>query len=217
MPTVSAITHADLAPKDSALDLGSKSGVLLNILCILSGLLCFILCLTAEASRSQVTWVEAKGDDAKESWYECVYSGSGKMPLLCSAIALVGLAVATLAQHVFMMIVISKTTLPISVGWEPDPMPVKNLSWQAGLLFILTWVCFATAEMILLIGLSIESGHLKNWSTPRPSCLVVREGVFTAAGVFSLLTVFLAAGLYVVALRLQQELQDRYTVSQQIL
>ncbi|KAL9258294.1 hypothetical protein AKJ16_DCAP06664 [Drosera capensis] len=164
-----------------------------------------------------VTWVEAKGDDAKESWYECVYGGSGKMPLLCSAIALVGLAVATLAQHAFMMIVLSKTTPPISVGWEPDPMPVKNLSCRAGLLFISTWVCFATAEMILLIGLSIESGHLKNWSTPRLSCLVVREGVFTAAGVFSLLTVFLAAGLYVVALRLQQELQDKYTVSQQIL
>lgn len=54
-----------------------------------------------------------------------------------------------------------------------------------------------------MIGLSVESGHLKNWNRQRPSCLIIREGLFSAAGVFSLTAVFFAAGLYLTALRAQ--------------
>lgn len=63
----------------------------------------------------------------------------------------------------------------------------------------------------------MESGHLKNWSRPRPSCLVIREGLFSAAGVFALASVFLAAGLYLTALRAQRTSQEHENVRQQIL
>lgn len=78
-------------------------------------------------------------------------------------------------------------------------------------------VCFAVGEILLLIGLSVESGHLKNWSRPRPSCLIIKQGLFSAAGVFSLLTVFLASGLYLTALRAQRISQEHESLQRQIL
>lgn len=63
----------------------------------------------------------------------------------------------------------------------------------------------------------MESGHLKDWSTPKPSCLIVRQGVYSAAGVFGLSTVFLASGLYITALRAQQLLQDQENVQREVI
>lgn len=78
-------------------------------------------------------------------------------------------------------------------------------------------ICFAVGEILLLIGLSVESGHLKNWNRPRPNCLILREGLFSAAGVFSLTTVFLAAGLYLTALRAQIISQEQENVRREVL
>lgn len=68
-----------------------------------------------------------------------------------------------------------------------------------------------------MIGLGVESGHLKNWNRPGPTCLVLREGLFSAAGVFSLTTVFLAAGLYLTALRAQRLSQEQENVRREVL
>lgn len=217
------ITHADLAPKPSGLQLSSKTGALLTILCILCGLLCFILSLFAEATRSEVTWMLINNDDTKKGQkgkgnYECVYSGSGKVPLICASVAFVALAIAMLVQHSFLLVAISKTSPPLYISWDPESSrPLKSLTWQAGFFFISTWVSFAVGEIMLLIGLSVESGHLNDWSSPKSSCLIIREGVFTAAGVFSLLSVFLAAGLYATALRVQWLGQQQETIRREIL
>lgn len=72
-------------------------------------------------------------------------------------------------------------------------------------------------EIQLLIGLSVESGHLKNWGTPRPSCLVIRQGLFTAAGVLGLATVFFASGLYTTALRAERYVQVQENLRREIL
>lgn len=56
------------------------------------------------------------------------------------------------------------------------------------LLFGKLRVSFAVAEILLLIGLSVESGHLKNWEIAKESCLVVGQGLFSAAGVFGILS-----------------------------
>ncbi|GAB4850822.1 hypothetical protein Ancab_030121 [Ancistrocladus abbreviatus] len=149
--------------------------------------------------------------------YECVYNSSGKTPLMCAAIAFVGLAIAVVVQHSFMLIAITRTTIPTFLSWDPDRGPVKSLTSLAGFFFISTWVCFVVGEAMLLIGLSVESGHLKNWSTPRPSCLVLREGIFTAAGVFALITVFLATGLYATALRLLWFCEEQEMIRRQVL
>jgi hypothetical protein len=50
-----AVTHADLAPSHGSTGLGSKTAAFLMVLTIVCGLFCFVLCLIAEAARSQVT------------------------------------------------------------------------------------------------------------------------------------------------------------------
>jgi len=57
---------------------------------------------------------------------------------------------------------------------------------------------------LLLAALSVESGYLKNWTKQRTGCYSIREGLFSAAGVFALAIVFLAVGLYLTALRAQR-------------
>ncbi|CAN0855566.1 hypothetical protein LINGRAHAP2_LOCUS6257 [Linum grandiflorum] len=203
-----AVTHDDLAPGPGNSDLGSTTAVSIMLLTILSGIFCFSLCLIAEASRSQATWGENR---------QCVYSGSGETPLLCGAIAFIGLAVAMVAEHTYLLIAVSKAPPAVLIAWDPNHAPSKDVTWQAGAFFLTTWVSFAVAEILLLIGLSVESGHLKSWGTPKQSCLVIREGVFAAAGVFSLLTVLLAGGLYLTAFRAQRMSQDQENVRRQVL
>ncbi|KAK7363518.1 hypothetical protein VNO77_05662 [Canavalia gladiata] len=209
-----AVTHADLEPSKGKTHLSSKTGIFLMVLTILLGLFCFILCLIAEATRSQVTWISIAGN-GKGSKSECVYSGSGKMPLLCASCAFIGLATAMVVEHTYMLIAISNSS-PTLLTWE-DSASAKSLTWQAGFFFVTTWVCFAVGEILLLAGVSVESGHLKNWSKPTVSCLGIREGVFSAAGVFSLTTVFLASGLYLTALRAQRISQDLENVRREVL
>ncbi|KAK4855165.1 hypothetical protein QYF36_004629 [Acer negundo] len=214
---VAAITHADLAPNPPSTELGSKSGAFLVVLTILSGLCCFILCLIAEATRSQMTW-ESSDSGGKGEENECVYSGSGKTPLLCAAVAFVGLAVSMVVEHIFLLIAISNSPPPVLVSLDPDySTAAKLLTWQAGFFFVSTWTCFAVGEILLLIGISVESGHLNNWSGPRPSCLIIKQGLFSAAGVFALLTVFLAAGLYLTALRAQRVSEEIVNVRREVL
>uniref|UniRef100_A0A803NBW7 Uncharacterized protein n=1 Tax=Chenopodium quinoa TaxID=63459 RepID=A0A803NBW7_CHEQI len=118
----------------------------------------------------------AKKGHKEKGDYECMYSGSGKVPLICASVAFVALAIAMLVQHSFLLIAISKTTPPVYVSWDPQSsIPMRSLTWQAGFFFISTWLCFAVGEIMLLIGLSVESGHLKDWSTPKTSCLIIRE------------------------------------------
>lgn len=78
-------------------------------------------------------------------------------------------------------------------------------------------ICFSIGEILLLIGLSVESGHLKNWAKPKPTCFVLRQGLFSAAGAFALTSIFLAAGLYLTALRLHRNSQQQENVRREVL
>ncbi|KAE9591653.1 hypothetical protein Lal_00038740 [Lupinus albus] len=215
LPHRMAVTHADLEPNRRKTDLSSKTGAFLMVLTILLGLLCFILCLIAEATRSEVTWISSD-EKLKEDKSECVYNGSGKVPLLCAASAFFGLAIAMVIEHTYMMIAVSKSS-PALLDWDPYSPSTKSLTWQAAFFFITTWICFAVGEILLLAGLSVESGHLKNWSKPRTDCYSIREGLFSSAGVFALTSVFLASGLYLTALRAQRILEDLAHVRREIL
>ncbi|KAL2459305.1 hypothetical protein Fot_54994 [Forsythia ovata] len=211
-----AVTHADLAPSRRSCDLRSKTGAFLMVLSILLGLFSFILCLISEASRSQMIW-EASSGEGKGMKSECTYSSSGKIPLLSATGAFFALAMAMVIQHTYLLVAVSKSDSQLIITWDPESDFAKSLTWQAGFFFVATWVCFAVGEILLLIGLSVESGHLKNWQTPQESCLIIRQGLFTAAGVFGLLTVFLAAGLYITALRAQTHTQDQENRHREIL
>ncbi|KAL6990039.1 hypothetical protein U1Q18_015790 [Sarracenia purpurea var. burkii] len=156
----------------------------------------------------KVTWV-SPGEESNGKRYECKYSGSGKTPLMCGVGAFLALALAVAVAHVFMMVALTKSPPPALLSWDPDSALAEALTCQAGFFFIITWISFSVGEILLLVGLSVESSHLKGWSTPRPSCLVIREGLFAAAGVFGLVAVFFDAGLYITALRAQWMLQDQ--------
>ncbi|KAG9459573.1 hypothetical protein H6P81_004081 [Aristolochia fimbriata] len=211
-----AVTHADLATSRKSTDIGSLVGVLHLVFSVLCGLCCFILCLFAEATRSEVTWLLVNSSNKEEQRYECVYSGSGKTPLTCAVAAFVALAIAMVTKHAYILIAVSKDNPPALVSWTTDSSS-QALTWQACFFFAATWVCFAVAEVLLMIGIGVETGHLKKWTRPRPSCLVARQGLFAAAGIFGLTTVFLAAGLFLTALRAQQIRQDEDNVRLEVL
>ncbi|XP_010546996.1 PREDICTED: uncharacterized protein LOC104818896 [Tarenaya hassleriana] len=202
-----AVTHRDLSPNPKTTDLRSKTGVFVVVLTVVFGFCCFVLCLVAEATRSQATW-ESK---------TCVYSGDGKTPLLCGASAFVGLAFAVVMFHLYLVIAVTKSPPQVLFAWDPDSIPAKKLNFQAGFFFVSTWLCFGVGEIILLVGLSVESGHLRNWSKPKSDCLVIKQGLFSAAGVFSLLTVFLSTGLYITALRAHKISHDLERIQREII
>ncbi|KAK6122596.1 hypothetical protein DH2020_043653 [Rehmannia glutinosa] len=212
-----AVTHDDLAPTPKSSDLGSKTGAFLMILSIVLGLFCFILCLIAEATRSEVKW-SGTNDEGKGIESQCTYTDSGKLPLLSATAAFLALAIAMVVQHTYLLVAVSKSNSLVEIAWEdPDSAIARTLTWQAGFFFVSTWMSFAVGEILLLIGLSIESGHLKNWKTPRPSCLIIRQGLFTSAGVFGLVTVFLASALYITALRAERYFHTRENTRRHVL
>ncbi|KAL1803703.1 hypothetical protein ACET3Z_032350 [Daucus carota] len=208
-----AVTHDDLAPSRRGMDLRSRTGAVLMIISVVFGLICFIFSLIAEATRSQVNWASTTNGDAEK--YECTYTSSGKTPLFCACGAFGALAIAMIVEHTYMLIAVSKST--DLVTWEPESSSAKNLTWQAAFFFFTTWICFAVGEILLLVGISVESGHLKNWSSSRPNCLVLKQGLFLAAGVFGLATILLASGLYITILRVQKLLLEEEIVRRQAL
>ncbi|KAF7146742.1 hypothetical protein RHSIM_Rhsim04G0232200 [Rhododendron simsii] len=213
-----AVTHADLAPSRRSTDLGSKTGALLPFMLILCTTPFLCRFIDNGSSSSSATWVTT-GDEGTGKRYECTYSGSGKTPLLCAAGAFLGLAIAMVVAHVYLMVAVSKSPPPALCVCTRDKLHKFNMvEYQhVNHLFIVHRMSFAVGEILLLIALSIESGHLKDYSTPRPSCLILNQGVFSAAGVFSLVTVFLAAGLYITALRAQCMLQDQENVRREVM
>lgn len=69
----------------------------------------------------------------------------------------------------------------------------------------------------MFFGISVESGHFHNFSTKRISCLVVREGLFSSAGVVALITLFLLAALHTTVLFAIKEYQAQENMRREIL
>lgn len=54
--------------------------------------------------------------------------------------------------------------------------------------------------MLLLIGITVEADHLRDLGQPHSQCLVVRQGLFAAAGVFALASSSLGVAFYIAAM-----------------
>ncbi|KAJ6812668.1 uncharacterized protein M6B38_148810 [Iris pallida] len=201
-----AITHDDLSVRRfRTTDISGKLALFLVIFSVLCGLAAFILCLSAEGARSEVTWLFMTSQDGYKG-YRCYYNRSGRVPLASAVAAFLVLAVAMFAEHAYMLVAVTSPQLPVPGAWpalrDPRLTPsTRDLTWQVCCLFLTTWLCFALAEILLLIGIGVESGHLSNWTTQRSNCRAIRPGAFAVAGVFGLITVFLGVGLYLTALR----------------
>ncbi|WOL04031.1 hypothetical protein Cni_G12752 [Canna indica] len=224
-PPAMAITHNDLSMRTQhwRRDVGSRLALLLVFLSVLCGLISFVLCLAAEASRSEATWylMSNRGDGNKSD--VCVFTSSGRTPLACAVCAFLLLAFAMFAEHAYMLVAVTSPKHPAPfVSWSTTPAPTstlpddprthsstaRSLTWQACCLFLTTWICFAIAEVLLIIGIGVESGHISQWRRPKPDCHVIRPGLFAAAGIFGLITVLLGVGLYLTALQTQRLHQE---------
>ncbi|KAL5983619.1 hypothetical protein ACLOJK_017707 [Asimina triloba] len=167
-------------------------------------------------SLSSATW-RAHHEDEEER-EECVYSGSGRTPLFCALAAFVVLACAMFMKHGYILAAVSQPTPHPLLAWSPNSISSSgSLVWRACFFFITSWICFAVGEVLLMIGISVESDHLSNWSKARVNCPVNRPGLFAAAGIFGLTTVFLAAGLYLTALRAQRQHHHEATIRREVL
>lgn len=185
----------------------SRRGLLLMIVCILCGFVGFLLSLAAEAARSDVTWLMVTGGSGNGT-HQCFYTRSGKTSFTYAIAAFFMLTIAMLAEHAFILRSLSSDRPPALSSWTTVDFSrssvISTLTWKACALFVTTWIAFAVAEVLLVIGIGIESGNLSDWKALRYKCVVVKEGLFVAAGIFGLVTVFLAAGLYMTALRAQR-------------
>eukprot|EP00262_Sarcandra_glabra_P017761 TRINITY_DN6187_c0_g1_i1.p1 TRINITY_DN6187_c0_g1~~TRINITY_DN6187_c0_g1_i1.p1 ORF type:complete len:274 (+),score=22.09 TRINITY_DN6187_c0_g1_i1:216-1037(+) len=208
-----AVTHADLEIGRRNRDLGSKTGTVVIVFCDVCGILGFVLCMLAESTRTKVSWVKMVSEEGRER-FNCVYNRNGETSLLCAVGAFLTLAISVVIQHVYMWLAV-KNRQQSSVGSPPQTIWDARYSSKANLLgkqlaFLLlsTWVCFAVAEVLLVIGMTVESTHLRRWRHARRDCLVTRHGAFLAAGVFDLSTVILATAFFCVLLRMKRAIGE---------
>ncbi|XP_068641593.1 uncharacterized protein [Aristolochia californica] len=214
-----AITHADLEIRRCSRDLGSKAGTAVIVLCVLCGLLGFVFCVLAESSRSEATW-ELVSTENRRTAVKCVYSGSGEVALLYGAGGFVTLAVAILVQHTYIWLAVDKKktqSTPTSGGTFSSSQSFFSLfSKGASIAFLLAWVCFAAAEVLLLIGIAVESIHSKRWREPRDGCVVVRRWTFLAAGLFDLTTVIFATSFYLLILKTKRQREEELAIGNEV-
>ncbi|KAG9450541.1 hypothetical protein H6P81_010506 [Aristolochia fimbriata] len=215
-----AVTHADLEIRRRSRDLGGKAGTAVVVLCVLCGLLGFVFCVLAESSRSTATW-EFVSTGKKRTALRCIYSGSGEVALLYGSGGFVTLAVAMLVQHTYIWLAISnkkaKSTSTHRGNFSSSHSFINLFTREASVVFLLAWVCFAVAEVLLLIGIAVESIHLKRWREPRDGCVVVRRWSFLAAGVFDLTTVIFATSFYLLVLRMKRERDEEIAVRNEVI
>ncbi|GJN37821.1 hypothetical protein PR202_gb26813 [Eleusine coracana subsp. coracana] len=145
----------------------------------------------------------------------CVYNGSGRLPLAYSIGAFLLLAVAMFAEHGYMLVAVAfpesaSAGLAVAQDHPRVPSTVARLTWQTCCLFFLTWICFGLAEVLLMIGIGVESGHLSDWNRPHPVCHRVRPGMFAAAGILGLVTVVVGFVVYVTAVQARKLQAGQY-------
>ncbi|KAL5219950.1 hypothetical protein ABZP36_024663 [Zizania latifolia] len=212
-----AVTHDDLslrkAQERRAARISGRAAVSLVALSVLCGIVAFILCLAAEGSRSEVSYYlmsVGRGQAAGQGQVDvCIYNSSGRAPLAFAIAAFLLLTVAMFAEHAYMFFAVaapdsSAAGLAVAEGHPRVPTDPASLTWQTCGLFFVTWICFGLAEVLLMIGIGVESGHVSDWRKPRSVCHRVRPGIFAAAGILGLVTVVVGFVVYVMAVQTQK-------------
>eukprot|EP01018_Ginkgo_biloba_P028256 Gb_39216 [translate_table: standard] len=224
---IMAVTHADLAIGRSSRSLGSKLGTSVMLLCTVLGLLAFVFCLIAETTRSEATWMFVEYPKRKTSAGEeemelkCMYTSNGRTTLMCASGAFLSLGIAWGIEQAYMWIALcnppsTEPLRPLS-AWASNAPSVKSLTIQAAFFFVSSWICYAVAAVLLVIGIAVEATHIGNASMARNKCLVIREGLFAAAGVFGLSTTSLGVAFYVTALQTLRVQEAEANVRQEVL
>ncbi|KAG8052753.1 hypothetical protein GUJ93_ZPchr0001g30286 [Zizania palustris] len=215
MQAMPAVTHDDLSLRKAqdrrAARTSGRATVALVALSVLCGIVGFILCLAAEGSRSEVSYYLMSVGGAGQGQVDvCFYNSSGRAALAFAITAFLLLAVAMFAEHAYMLLAVAAPDssavglAAVAEGHPRVPADPATLTWHTFCLFFVTWICFGLAEMLLMIGIGVESGHVNDWRKPRPVCHRVRPGIFAAAGILGLITVVIGFVVYVTALQTQK-------------
>ncbi|CAO2203063.1 unnamed protein product [Urochloa humidicola] len=208
-----AVTHDDLSLRKAQERRAARSSgqvaVALVALSVICGLVAFILCLAAEGSRSEVSYYLMSVGGSQNQLDVCFYNSSGRTALAYAVGAFILLAVAMFAEHAYMLVAVAvpdsaSAGLAVAQGNPRVASTAATLTWQTCCLFFLTWICFGLAEVLLMIGIGVESGHISDWKKPRPVCHRVRPGMFAAAGILGLITVVVGFVVYVTAVQAQR-------------
>lgn len=214
-----AVTHDDLSLRKAQERRATRSSgqvaVSLVALSVLCGLVAFILCLAAEGSRSEVSHYLMSVGGSKDQLDVCVYNSSGRLALAYAVGAFILLAVAMFAEHAYMLVAVAapesaSAGMAVAQDHPRVASTATALNWQTGCLFFLTWICFGLAEVMLMIGIAVESGHMSDWRKPRPVCHRVRPGMFAAAGILGLITVVVGFVVYITAVQAQRLRGQQY-------
>ncbi|KAL6626505.1 hypothetical protein ACP70R_030231 [Stipagrostis hirtigluma subsp. patula] len=208
-----AVTHDDLSLRKAQERRAARSSgqvaVSLVALSVICGLVAFVLCLAAEGSRSEVSYYLMTAGGAPNQVDVCFYNASGRAPLAYAVAAFLLLAVAMFAEHAYMLVAVAapdSASVGLAVAEDHPRIAAAptTLTWQTCCLFFLTWICFGLAEVLLMIGIGVESTHVSDWQRPRPVCHRVRPGMFAAAGILGLITVVVGFVVYVTAVQAQR-------------
>ncbi|XXG65252.1 hypothetical protein AAC387_Pa05g3003 [Persea americana] len=214
-----AVTHADIEIHGRGRKLGSKAGTAVIVLCIFCGILGFVFSVFAECWKTKASWVRVASEGGKER-LGCVYGRNGQVALLCGVGGFLTLAIGMIVQHSYMWAAVATEkqeggpSIQLTI-WDVDSS-TGLLAKQAALLFLTSWVCFGVAEVLLVIGIAVESTHLKRWNDTRSRCIVARRGSFLAAGVFSLSTMFLATAFYFVVLKMKRVKEGEASIRREV-
>lgn len=208
-----AVTHDDLSLRKAHERRAARSSgqiaVSLVALSVICGIVAFILCLAAEGSRSEVSYYLMSVGGSQNQLDVCFYNSSGRTPLAYTIGAFILLAVAMFAEHGYMLVALAapesaSAGLAVAQDHPRVASTAAALTWQTCCLFFVTWICFGIAEVLLMIGIGVESGHLSDWRKPRPVCHRVRPGMFAGAGILGLITVVLGFVVYITAVQAQR-------------
>nr|CAB3476720.1 unnamed protein product [Digitaria exilis] len=193
-----AVTHDDLsirkAQERRMARSSSQVAIALVALSVICGLVSYYL-MSVDGSQNQLD--------------VCFYNSSGRTALAYAVGAFILLAVAMFAEHAYMLVAVAapesaSAGLVVAHDNPRFASTAATLTWQTCCLFFLTWICFGLAEVLLMIGIGVESGHISDWKKPRPVCHRVRPGMFAAAGILGLITVVVGFVVYVTAVQAQR-------------
>ncbi|KAH9306348.1 hypothetical protein KI387_010752, partial [Taxus chinensis] len=206
-----AVTHADLAIDRRCKTIGSNLGTCVMIICTLLGLLAFAFGLMAEITRTEAVWI--MGEIEWEDYTRCMYSSSGKSPLVSALGSIFTLGIAMGIGQAYMWMSLCAASAPdrfrpLSAWTESDSNNYTVFRWKAVTSFVSSWISFAVAAVLLIIGIAVEAGHTEKWDMARDDCMMVRVGVFAVAGVFGLFATLMGVAFYLSAVqteRLQEE------------
>lgn len=216
-----AVTHADLAIGRSYRALGSKLATCMMVVCSALGMLAFVFGLVAEITRTEVIWMSIENKNVDDLVLKCMYTSNGRSTMLSACGSLLTLVMAMGIGNVYMWMALfnppaSDRFGPLMAWTLSDSTYFRILRWQAVISFVSSWICFAAAAVLLIIGIAVESGHRKAWDFARDKCLVVRVGLFAAGGVFALFATSLYIAFYVIGLQTQRLQEEEAKVRQEV-